>query len=92
MGPLMGKALVSIDGGEPVLVDLFSQTELLQQMVWSTGDLSYGVHVIMISFPEGSGSSENKTINIDALDVWGTLLETTQAPEASPVFWWTTVG
>jgi Tol biopolymer transport system component len=79
MGPLMGKALVSIDGGEPVLVDLFSQTELLQQMVWSTGTLDYGMHVIKITFPTDSGSGENQTINIDALDVWGTLIGTTQS-------------
>jgi Tol biopolymer transport system component len=77
MGPLMGKALVSIDGGEPVLVDLFSQTELFQQLVWSTGDLEYGVHVIKITFPTNGG--EIKPINIDALDVWGVLLDTTQS-------------
>jgi Tol biopolymer transport system component len=77
LGPLMGKALVSIDGGEPVLVDLFSDTELFQQLVWSTGELEYGVHTITITFPEGADYQEGKGINIDALDVWGVLLETT---------------
>ena len=47
----MGQAMVSIDGGEPVMVDLFSQTELFQQMAWSTGDLAYGTDVIKIFFP-----------------------------------------
>jgi len=37
LGPNMGKALVSIDGGEAVLVDLYSATELYQQLVWSNG-------------------------------------------------------
>ena len=78
LGPLMGKALISIDGGEPVLVDLFSATELFQQLVWSTGELEYGVHTITITFPEGSDYQEGKGINIDALDIWGVLLETTQ--------------
>jgi len=76
LGPLMGKALVSIDGGEPVLVDLFSQTELFQQLVWSSGTLEYGVHVIKITFPTDGG--EVKPINIDALDVWGTIMETAE--------------
>ena len=77
LGPLMGKALVSIDGGAPVLVDLFNPTELFQQLVWSTGTLEYGVHVIKITFPTDGG--EVKPINLDALDVWGTLLETTES-------------
>jgi Tol biopolymer transport system component len=77
VGSLMDKALVSLDGGEPVLVDLFSQTELFQQMVWSTGTLEYGVHVIKITFPANGG--EVKSINIDALDVWGTIMETTES-------------
>jgi hypothetical protein len=77
MGPLMGQAMVSIDGQEPVLVDLFSEDALFQQMVWSTGNLDYGTHVVKIYFPTTSASDESKAINIDAVDVMGTLLETT---------------
>jgi hypothetical protein len=76
LGPNMGKALVSIDGGEAVLVDLYSATELYQQLVWSTGDLEYGVHTITITFPEGADYQEGKGINLDALDVTGVLLQT----------------
>jgi Tol biopolymer transport system component len=79
LGPLMGKVLVTIDGGEPVLVDLFSDSELFQQLVWSTGELEYGVHTITITFPEGSDYQEGKGINIDALDIWGVLLASTGA-------------
>jgi Tol biopolymer transport system component len=79
LGPLMGKALVSIDGGEPVLVDLYSDTELFQQLVWSTGELEYGVHTVTITFPQGSDYQEGQGINIDALDVWGALLQTTES-------------
>ena len=76
LGPNMGKALVSIDGGEAVLVDLYSATELYQQLVWSTGDLEYGVHTLTITFPEGADYQEGKGINLDALDVTGVLLKT----------------
>jgi hypothetical protein len=76
MGPTMGKALVSVDGGAPVLVDLSNPTELYQQMVWSTGTLEYGVHTITITFPDGSDYEPGKGINLDALDVTGVLLKT----------------
>ena len=42
-------------------------------LVWSTGDLEYGVHVTTITFPENG--EEVDPINIDALDAWGKLLE-----------------
>ena len=75
----MGKVWVSVDGGEPVLVDLYIEDELFQQVVWSTGTLDYGVHVIKIYYPEDLEPSEIKPINIDAVDVWGFLLETTES-------------
>jgi Tol biopolymer transport system component len=76
LGPLMGKALVSIDGGTPVLVDLFSATELFQQVAWSTGPLAYGKHVITITFPEGADYVAGKAINIDAVDIYNVFLKT----------------
>jgi hypothetical protein len=80
LGPLFGKVMVSVDGGEPVEVDLYSATELLQQVVWSTGDLEYGVHVIKIYFPEDLDASQLKPINIDALDVYGGVLLDSNKP------------
>jgi Tol biopolymer transport system component len=79
MGPDMGQVWVSIDGGEPVLVDLYSETDLFQQVVWSTGKLDYGVHTIKIYYPEDLDPSQIKPINIDAVDVWGWLLKTTES-------------
>jgi hypothetical protein len=75
----MGKVWVSVDGGEPVLVYLHSENELFQQVVWSTGTLDYGAHVIKIYYPEDLEPSEIKPINIDAVDVWGWLLRTTES-------------
>jgi hypothetical protein len=75
LGPNMGKALVSVDGGEAVLVDLNSATELFQQLVWSTGVLAYGKHTVTITFPEGTDYVEGKSINIDAVDVYGDFKE-----------------
>jgi hypothetical protein len=77
LGPLFGKVMVSVDGGTAVEVDLYNATDLLQQLVWSTGTLEYGVHVIKIFYAEGLDASEIKPINIDALDVNGVLLEST---------------
>jgi hypothetical protein len=77
MGPQMGAMWISVDGGEPVLVDLHSDTELFQQMVWSTGTLKYGVHVIKIRLaalltPEQT-NGVIMPVNLDALDVYGEL-------------------
>jgi Tol biopolymer transport system component len=69
VGPQMGKMWVSVDGGEPVLVDLYSETELAQHAVWSTGTLNYGVHVIKVYLTNGASGP----VSIDALDVYGEL-------------------
>jgi hypothetical protein len=50
---------------------------LPRPLLWSTGDLEYGVHVIKITLPADGG--EVKPINTDALDVWGTTMETTES-------------
>jgi hypothetical protein len=83
LGPDMGKVWVSVDGGAPVLVDLSSDTELFQQVVWSTGILNYGVHVIEIYFPEDLEADEIKPISIDALDIYGGYLMKTEEPKES---------
>ena len=38
--PVYGKATVTLDGGSPVTVDLYSASVLWQQQVWSTGILT----------------------------------------------------
>ncbi len=75
-GFTMGKARVSVDGGNPVLVDLYSSTTLRQQKVWSTGPLSQGTHQVTVSWTgQASVSGGGTRVNIDAVDVVGTLAQ-----------------
>ncbi len=70
-GSALGKALVSVDGGAAVTVDLTSAPTLYQRNVWSSGLLPAGVHTVVISVSPSSPSG--RFINIDALDVVGIL-------------------
>ena len=75
-GVTMGLAYVSVDGGSPVLVDLYSPSVLRQQVVWSTGALESGSHTVTITWMgQPSGAGGGTRVNIDALDVRGTLTQ-----------------
>ncbi len=77
-GVTMGRAYVSVDGGTPVLVALYNSSVQRQRKVWSTGALTAGQHVIVISWTGSAGAAGGGTrVNIDALDVLGTLLQAT---------------
>ncbi len=69
-----GKAQVSLDGGAPVLVDLYSPSTLYQQAVWSTGLLANGAHTVTIAWTGQKNPAALYTyIDLDALDVVGVL-------------------
>lgn len=70
-GPEMGGAVISLDGGEPQLVNLYSDVAVYQQKVWSTGTLESGTHWAEIRWNLDNVSG--KYINIDAFDVVGYL-------------------
>jgi hypothetical protein len=72
-GTTQGIASISVDGGEPVAVNLYSTSTLRQQKVWSTGELSAGAHRVTIAWTGEAGASGGTRVNIDALDVTGTL-------------------
>jgi hypothetical protein len=75
-GYTQGKARVSVDGGTPVLVDLYNATTLRQQKVWSTGSLAQGTHKVTISWTGQAHTPGGTTrVNIDAVDVMGTLVK-----------------
>jgi hypothetical protein len=83
-GSLLGNALVSIDGGAPVTVDLYSAATVYKKDVWSTGELAYGLHWVSITRagtknPASSGTA----IVIDAVDVMGTLVWPTRYQESA---------
>ncbi len=86
-GPQYGKARVSLDGGEAFYLDLYSSGSLYQQKVYTTGLLPDGPHTLSIEWCglKSTGSS-SYYINIDALDVMGTLV-TAPAPPAPPTLY-----
>jgi len=81
IGPEMGQVMVSVDGGVAVLVDLSNPETLSNTLVWTTGDLAYGVHVVQIYFPEDAEAGDLKAISIDALDIYGGYLMQSEAAE-----------
>jgi hypothetical protein len=74
-GPGFAFADVSVDNGPAELVSLFGTETFSQQKVWSTGRLPAGTHTVQIS--RDACSAQNTVIDIDALDVLGTLPWTT---------------
>ncbi len=81
--PVYGKAKVTVDGGTPVSVDLYSANTLWQQKVWDTGTLASGAHTVRIEWTGSKSSGATDTnINVDALDIVGTL---SQAPAVQAV-------
>jgi len=66
------------DVSVPMPAALSGGTSAVQQLVLSAARAGQGVHVQVVAFPVAAASGEGKGINIDALDVWGVLLESTQ--------------
>jgi murein DD-endopeptidase MepM/ murein hydrolase activator NlpD len=81
--PACGQAKLTLDGGDPVMVDLYSASALYRQEVWNSGLVDDGTHVLKIEWagvkdPAASGAS----INVDALQLIGGLDPVGSAP------WW----
>lgn len=75
-GPAYGKAQVTVDGGEPVMVDLFSEDELWRQRVWTSGRMEMGPHVVKIKWTGTKNPSATDTyINVDGFEIAGFLEE-----------------
>ena len=79
--PDCGIASVSLDGGAPTDVDLYSASNAYQQIVYSSRGLTNGYHVLRISWTGRKNASANDTkVGVDAFDVSGTMTPDTQAP------------
>ena len=75
-GVTMGRATVSLDGGTPFTVDLYNSQVVRQQKAWSTGTLAAGPHKLVIRWTgKRSVAGGGTRVNIDALDVMGTLTQ-----------------
>jgi subtilisin family serine protease len=73
-GPGYGQALVSIDGGEPVTVDLYSAGQAFKQSVYSSGELDYGPHTLTIECKGAkNASSGGFLVDVDALRIVGVV-------------------
>lgn len=73
--PVYGIAGVSLDGGPPVDVDLYSPTAVYQKKVWDSGSLPDGLHTLKISWTGRRAPSATGTnVGVDALDVAGALV------------------
>ena len=73
-GPSWGQARVTVDGGQPVTVDLYEAAPSYDEQVWSTGTLSQGSHTVTIAWTGEKNAAATATdISVDALDVVGTI-------------------
>ncbi len=78
-----GIAKVRVDGGTAAYVDLYSPSTVYQQKLWGAGTLHSGTHTVTISWTGiRNRASSGVNVNIDAVDVVGTLTDT-QAPTTS---------
>lgn len=72
--PSNGIAEVTINGGTPVRVDLYSAEVRYQQTVWTTGTLPSGTHTVRIRYTgDKSASSSNAFVGVDAFRIDGVL-------------------
>jgi hypothetical protein len=82
-GSQMGIALVSVDGGAAVEVDLYSPATYYQKKVYSTGELTFGLHFVKITRSGTKNLNATGTaVTIDAVDVLGTLARPTRYQES----------
>ncbi len=71
LGPKMGKASVSVDSGAAQIVNLNQATAAYGVKIWNTGDLTFGVHTVKITWY--SGNAAGLGISADAFSILGTL-------------------
>ena len=73
-----GIAKVTLDGGTPVMVDLYSASTLYLQKVWNTGTLAAGDHTVTVEWTGVKNDASTATnIGIDAVDLTGSLTQAT---------------
>ncbi len=72
--PKYGKARLTLDGGIPTIIDLYSATEVWQQKVWQSTNLKQGTHTVKIEWTGTKNpSAVDYNIGADAFDIAGTV-------------------
>jgi hypothetical protein len=67
--------LVSLDGGPPQEIDLYSPAYTQKQKVYNTGMLETGLHTLTITCTgEKNSASSGYQMTVDAFDLLGTLM------------------
>ncbi len=75
--PSYGIAQVTVDGGTPTSVDLYSPDTKWQQKVWSATGLANSAHTVTIAYSgKKNPAATGAYIGVDAFDVVGTLTQT----------------
>ena len=94
VGPNRGQATVSIDGGPPVLVDLYRPGLAYQQVLFQRAGLSNGVHTMTITtLSTNNPASTGTFVEVDAIDTTSlVVLQRVQENAASATYsaGWTT--
>lgn len=72
----MGLMRVTLDDSDPVTVDLYSSSTKYKQAVWTASSLDDEKHTLVIECLSQKGAGSGTTINVDALDIIGGLLDT----------------
>lgn len=81
-GAVFGIANISVDGGAPVSVNLYSATDQYKQDVWSTGVLASGLHTVRITCSgQKDAAATNTYIGVDAVETDGTFSTVTNAQQ-----------
>jgi N-acetylmuramoyl-L-alanine amidase len=76
VAPQYGKARVTVDGGDPVTVDLYNSTTQYQKKVWDTGMLDPGLHTLTIEWTGTKNSAATSYyVGVDSFDLLGELVQ-----------------
>jgi hypothetical protein len=72
--PVYGIAKVTLDGGDPVFVDLYSADAVWKKPAWDTGTLAAGTHTVKIEWTDTKNAAATGfNVSVDAFDIIGTL-------------------
>ena len=87
LGIYQGQADVYLDGVFKTTVDLHRSSASYQKVAWSTGDVAAGYHWVKIV--RNSGSAGGKFINVDRVDVLGSLVPNARLEQSNTKLLWT---
>ena len=74
LGSAYGKASVSLDGGAPTTLDLYSSTFQAKQQLFSSGPIAEGPHTLQVTVLGSKNASSTGTyVWVDAFDIVGEI-------------------